>query len=61
MNLALCGTVSGGLFFRDCPILQEKYGSCENFIAADTPAMEDVYWKIRGIYVYEREWERSWR
>jgi hypothetical protein len=60
-NLALCGSVAGNRFFKDCPVLKEQYGSCEDYIAADTPAMKDLYWKIRAVYVYEREWERSWR
>ena len=55
-NIALCGTVAGGLFFRDCPDLNKKYGSCDNYVAANTPAMNEVYWKIKGVYVYEREW-----
>lgn len=59
-NMALCGTVAGNRFFLDCPELNEKYGSCENYIDADTPAMQELYWKIRGVYVYEREWENTW-
>jgi len=59
-NMALCGSVAGNRFFLDCPKLNEKYGSCNNYIAANTPEMDDIYWKIRGVYVYEREWERSW-
>lgn len=59
-NLALCGSVAGNRFFLDCPELNEKYGSCDSYIDADTPAMQELYWKIRGVYVYEREWELSW-
>lgn len=59
-NMALCGSVAGNRFFLDCPELNKKYGSCNNYIAADTPEMDEVYWKIRGVYVYEREWQRSW-
>lgn len=55
-NTALCGSVAGNRFSMDCPILQETYGSCENYIKADTDAMEELYWKIRGVYIYEREW-----
>jgi hypothetical protein len=22
--------------------------------------LNEAYWKIRGVYVYEREWELSW-
>lgn len=59
-NLALCGSVAGNRFFLDCPDLKKQYGTCENYVKANTPAMNEVYWKIRGVYVYEREWERSW-
>ena len=59
-NMALCGSVAGNRFFKDCPMLQEIYGTCENYVAANTPEMDEVYWKIRGVYVYEREWERAW-
>eukprot|EP00979_Chaetoceros_neogracilis_P018251 scaffold10559_cov267-Chaetoceros_neogracile.AAC.9 len=59
-NIALCGTVAGNRFFMDCPDLKAKYGSCHNYVNADTPAMDEVYWKIRGVYIYEREWKREW-
>jgi len=59
-NMALCGSVAGNRFFKDCPELNKKYGSCDNYVKANTPEMDEVYWKIRGLYVYEREWERSW-
>lgn len=59
-NTALCGTVAGNRFFMDCPLLNEKYGNCEDFIKSDPPEMDEVYWKIRGLYIYQRAWERSW-
>jgi len=59
-NMALCGSVAGNRFFMDCPDLYKKYGSCNNYIDANAPEMDDIFWKIRGVYVYEREWERSW-
>jgi hypothetical protein len=59
-NLALCGSVAGNRFFEDCPKLNATYGSCNKYIDADTPAMNELYWKIRGVYVYEREWEKAW-
>jgi hypothetical protein len=59
-NTALCGSVAGNRFFKDCPTLKAAYGTCEKYIAANTSAMDDIYWKIRGVYVYEREWERAW-
>lgn len=59
-NTALCGTVAGSNFFKHCPDLQEKYGSCENYVKANTEGMNEVYWKIRGVYIFQREWEKSW-
>lgn len=59
-NTALCGSVAGNRFFLDCPDLNEKYGSCNEYVKANTPEMAEVYWKIRGVYIYQREWERSW-
>lgn len=59
-NTALCGSVAGQRFFMDCPELKKKYGTCENYVKADTPEMKEMYWKVRGVYVYERGWERSW-
>ncbi|GFH44916.1 hypothetical protein CTEN210_01390 [Chaetoceros tenuissimus] len=59
-NTALCGTVAGNRFFMDCPLLNEKYGNCEDFVKSDPPEMDEVYWKIRGLYIYQREWERAW-
>lgn len=59
-NLALCGSVAGNRFKMDCPSLNARYGSCDEYIKANTTAMEEVYWRIRGVYVYEREWEKSW-
>jgi len=56
----LINKVAGNRFFLDCPELNKKYGSCDKYIAANTPEMDEVYWKIRGVYVYEREWQRSW-
>lgn len=59
-NLALCGSVAGNRFFLDCPDLQEKYGTCDNYVKANTPEMDELYWKVRGVYIYQRAWERSW-
>jgi len=59
-NLALCGSVAGNRFFLDCPDLNEKYGTCDNYVKANTPEMDELYWKIRGVYIYQRAWEKSW-
>lgn len=66
-NLAFCGNVSGNRFFRDCPELAEKFSvadergapdpvlTCKAYVDSDPEAMEDAFWKIKGVYVYERE------
>lgn len=60
-NLALCGSVAGNRFFLDCPALHKQYGSCESYLASNpTDAITQFYWKIRGVYVFEREWEKAW-
>jgi len=53
-NTALCGSVSANRFHVDCPELHEKFGSCNNYVASNPPQMDEMYWKIRGVYVYER-------
>jgi len=62
-NLAFCGTVSGNRFFRDCPALssskKDPVKACNAYIETNPKALEEAYWKIRGVYVYERDAERS--
>jgi hypothetical protein len=65
-NLAFCGTVAGNRFFQDCPALSREYNvsndsvlTCNAFIASEPESLRDAYWKIRGVYVYEREYERQ--
>ena len=62
-NLAFCGTVAGNRFFRDCPLLANKFNvsgdpveSCNAYIKSEPKELEEAYWKIRGVYVYEREY-----
>ena len=62
-NLAFCGTVAGNRFFMDCPaeakLFEEEDDpilSCNAFIKSNPDALEEAYWKIRGLYVYERTW-----
>ena len=64
-NLAFCGTVAGNRFFQDCPALSHQYNvssdsvlTCNAFIASEPESLKEAYWKIRGVYVYEREYER---
>ena len=66
-NLALCGNVSGNRFARECPELAQKFNvtnkeggndpvkTCNAYIASNPDALDDAYWKIRGVYTYERE------
>jgi hypothetical protein len=63
-NLAFCGTVAGNRFFRDCPALSEQWNvkndsvlTCNAFLASEPEILDEAYWKIRGVYVYERDWE----
>ena len=70
-NLAFCGTVSGNRFGRECPALAEKFNvtndngnldpvaSCNAYIESDPEALEEAFWKIKGVYVYERELEKA--
>lgn len=67
INLAFCGTVSGNRFQSDCPAIAEQFSggnqggyvnpidSCNAYIKTNPKALEEAYWKIGGVYVYERE------
>jgi hypothetical protein len=59
-NLAFCGSVSGNRFQLDCKKQAEQFDTCNEWIKSDPKEMEEAYWKIRGVYVYERQWERQW-
>ena len=61
-NLAFCGNVAGNRFFRDCAeetklfnVKDDPILSCNAWIQSNPKALEEAYWKIRGVYVYERE------
>lgn len=61
-NLAFCGTVAGNRFFKDCPLHAKRFNasndpvkSCNQWIASNPAEIDEAYWKIRGVYVYERE------
>ena len=63
-NLAFCGQVAGNRFFKDCPALSKQFKvhndsvlSCNAYLESEPEALSEAYWKIRGVYVYEREWE----
>lgn len=64
LNLAFCGNVAGNRFFRDCEeeskefhVEEDPILSCNAWIQSNPKALEEAYWKIRGVYVYEREME----
>jgi hypothetical protein len=62
-NLAFCGAVSGNRYFTDCPaqaklvrVKEDPVQSCNAYIGSEPEELEEeAYWKIRGVYVYERE------
>mmetsp|Transcript_25772 Transcript_25772/g.60423 ORF Transcript_25772/g.60423 Transcript_25772/m.60423 type:complete len:449 (-) Transcript_25772:158-1504(-) len=67
INLAICGTVGGNRFANDCPDLFEKYNvnndsvaTCNAYVDSDearTMLDETAKWKIKGVYVYQRDEE----
>eukprot|EP00804_Cyclotella_cryptica_P015974 CCRYP_004136-RA/>CCRYP_004136-RA protein AED:0.10 eAED:0.10 QI:247/1/1/1/0.83/0.71/7/681/450 len=66
-NLAFCGNVAGNRFTTECPTEAKQFNvsndpvkTCEAYIASDPKALkEEAFWKIRGVYVYERELEKK--
>jgi hypothetical protein len=64
-NLAFCGTVAGNRFGRDCPAETAEFTTdksqynpveaCNNYIHSRPEILSEAYWKIRGVYVYERQ------
>lgn len=69
LNLAFCGAVAGNRFAKDCPALYEKYNvgndsvaSCNAYLESDEARElldESAYWKIKGVYLYQRQNERK--
>ena len=61
LNLSICGSVAGNRFWVDCPTQAEQFPTCNEYVKSRPKEVEDeFYWKIRGVYVYERGWERKW-
>lgn len=60
INLAFCGSVAGTRYFMDCPKQFKKFKTCEEWVESDPDELKAAYWKIRGVYVYEREWQKQW-
>jgi hypothetical protein len=44
----------------DCPNQFKKFKTCNEWVESDPDELKEAYWKIRGVYVYERAWERQW-
>jgi Glycosyl hydrolases family 16 len=61
LNTAFCGSVSGNRFFLDCPVqVKNNFTTCNDWVKSNPPEMDEAYWKIRGVYVYQREWRSTW-
>jgi hypothetical protein len=56
INLAFCGSVAGNRYFMDCPKQFKEYKTCNEWVASNPDELKEAYWKIRGVYVYERAW-----
>lgn len=59
-NLAFCGSVAGNRYQMDCKEQAKKFDTCNEWIKSDPSELDEAYWKLRGVYVYERRWERTW-
>lgn len=59
-NLAFCGSVSGNRYFMDCPEQFKQFPTCNQYVKSNPKALEEAYWKIKGVYVYERQWQKVW-
>eukprot|EP00573_Skeletonema_grethae_P010288 CAMPEP_0201692890 /NCGR_PEP_ID=MMETSP0578-20130828/5653_1 /ASSEMBLY_ACC=CAM_ASM_000663 /TAXON_ID=267565 /ORGANISM="Skeletonema grethea, Strain CCMP 1804" /LENGTH=772 /DNA_ID=CAMNT_0048178339 /DNA_START=170 /DNA_END=2488 /DNA_ORIENTATION=- len=60
INLAFCGSVAGNRYFMDCPKQFKKFKTCNEWVESNPDELKEAYWKIRGVYVYEREWQKQW-
>ncbi|KAG7357382.1 glycosyl hydrolase family 16 protein [Nitzschia inconspicua] len=60
LNTALCGSVAGNRFFLDCKNESKSFKTCNEYIRSKPDALDEAYWKIRGVYVYQREWRKAW-
>lgn len=61
INLAFCGSVAGNRYFMDCPNQFKDFKTCNEWVASNPEELQNgAHWKIRGVYVYEREWLNQW-
>ena len=58
-NTAFCGSAAGDRFSVDCPEQAKVYDTCEEWIKSQPEELFEAYWKIRGVYIYERLWKSS--
>ena len=38
----------------------KKQKTCNAWITSEPEELDEVYWKIRGVYVYQRDWVARW-
>ena len=60
LNTAFCGSVCGNRYNLDCKNQSKTFPTCNNWIKSQPEELDEAYWKIRGVYVYQREWEKAW-
>lgn len=60
INLAFCGSNAGERYFVDCLMQLKTYKTCRDWVASAPEELNDAYWKIRGVFIYERRWEPAW-
>jgi hypothetical protein len=60
LNTAFCGSVAGNRFQLDCKKEANEFETCNEYIKSEPDALKEAYWKIRGVYVYERSWIKAW-
>ena len=60
LNTAFCGSVCGNRFQLDCKNQSKTFETCNDWIKSEPQELEEAYWKIRGVYVYQRQWEKAW-
>lgn len=61
-NLAFCGNVAGNRYFGDCPEQSKLFrvknndpiASCVEWIKSNPAELDEAYWAIKGVYVFER-------
>eukprot|EP00591_Stephanopyxis_turris_P007754 CAMPEP_0195520788 /NCGR_PEP_ID=MMETSP0794_2-20130614/17545_1 /TAXON_ID=515487 /ORGANISM="Stephanopyxis turris, Strain CCMP 815" /LENGTH=636 /DNA_ID=CAMNT_0040650211 /DNA_START=57 /DNA_END=1967 /DNA_ORIENTATION=+ len=56
INTAFCGSVSGNRYFMDCPKQFQEYPTCNQYVQSNPKELAEAYWKIKGVYVYQRAW-----